>query len=173
MMSLPFHWRVTRYDPALRNDQGHYPLGDWSSFSDVGKIFNGQPLTFQQYLPYETAYVHAAIAFLSNAGLDDLQVVYLENREAENFDAAHCDGISLVPALLQVGSMVGRDNLADIVRLNLREVLWCKLEAEGRFYLHFGWDFYMYIGSISPSAEAIHVARTLGLFVEPMTSPYL
>jgi len=59
------------------------------------------------------------------------------------------------------------------MRMCLREAIWCKLEAEGRFYIHFGWDYYMYIGSDKSSADAIQLATSDGLFVEDFISPYL
>jgi hypothetical protein len=55
----------------------------------------------------------------------------------------------------------------------LRSLIWCKLEEPGRFFIHFGHDYYMYIGSESPSPASIDYAGQICLFVEPMTSPYL
>ena len=174
-MFLPYKWRVTRYDPARRNTQGHYPLDDWCWFGEVGKVFAGELLTYERYLYWETAYVNAALAFLSDTNLDALRVVYLENNKY--YDGERLKDIALAPDALRTGSTVGRDELGDVVRLNLRELIWCKLEAGGgiaglKFYLHFGYDFYMYVGSISPSTEAIRYAERSGLFVEPMESPY-
>ena len=171
-MLLPFCWRVTKYDPALRDDQGHYPLGDWSSYSDIGKTFNGELLTYQQYLASETAYMDAARAFLADANLDSLTVVHFDKLPG-GFAAAQREGIRLDPTSLKVGSVIGRGDLADFVRLNLREIIWGKLAVKGLFYLHFGWDFYMYVGSASPSLTAIRHAESCGLFVEPMKSLYL
>ena len=175
--TLPHKWRVTRYDPALRNKRGNYPFGDWCYFSDVGQVFNGEELTFQRYLAWETAYANAAVAFLADAGLDALQIEYLENKNIKNIDVEQYQDIMLSPSSLCTGMLVTKDNLADVVRLNLREVIWCKLETghreDSRFYLHFGWNFYMYIGSSLPSVEAIHYAESIGLFVEPKRSPSL
>ena len=171
-MSLPFHWRVTRYDPALRDGQGLYPLGDWSCLSDVGQVFNGRQLTYEDYAVSETAYTNAAVAFLTDAGVDALRLVYLD-RCVEAVDATQGRDIRIAPDSLHAGSTVGKADLPDVVRLNLREIIWCKLAAKDRFYLHFGWDFYAYVGSISPSAEAIRQAEASGLYVEPMKSPHL
>jgi len=175
--TLPYKWRVTRYDPALRNKRGHYPLGDWCYFSDVGQVFNGEELTFQRYHAWETAYANAAVAFFAESGLDALQIEYLEKRNIKSVDVGQYQDILLPPSSLRTGMLVSKDTLADVVRLNLREVIWCKLETghreDSRFYLHFGWDFYMYIGSSLPSVEAIHYAESIGLFVEPKRSPSL
>jgi hypothetical protein len=63
--------------------------------------------------------------------------------------------------------------LGDVCRLVLREILWCKLESENGFYIHFGYDYYMYIGGPAPSENSIAYGRQQGLFVEEMESPYL
>ncbi|MEV8533837.1 hypothetical protein [Streptomyces sp. NPDC051211] len=39
----------------------------------------------------------------------------------------------------------------ELVRLMLRDSgVWCRLEVEGTFAVHVGWDQYLYIGSTSP-----------------------
>ena len=175
--TLPHKWRVTRYDPALRNKRGHYPVGDWCFFGEVGDTFNGEELTFQRYLVWETAYANAAVAFFADSGLDALQIERLEYENIASVDAEQYQDIKLSPSSLSTGMLVTKDTLADVVRLNLREVIWCKLATghreDCRFYLHFGWDFYMFIGSSLPSVEAIRYAESIGLFVESKRSPHL
>jgi len=63
--------------------------------------------------------------------------------------------------------------LADVCRLVLREILWCKLESTNGFYIHFGYDYYMYVGSPVSSQRAIDYGKQNGLYVEEMESPYL
>ncbi|WP_342786938.1 hypothetical protein [Streptomyces tailanensis] len=50
---------------------------------------------------------------------------------------------------------------------------WCRLEAEGTFAVHVGWDQYLYIGSSGPCEEAVARTHALGLFPERVdSSPY-
>jgi hypothetical protein len=53
----------------------------------------------------------------------------------------------------------------------LREDLWCRLDGEGAF-VHFGWDYDMYVGVASACPEAQRLATKVGLFVEEMRSRY-
>ncbi|SFR10278.1 small subunit ribosomal protein S1 [Lentzea waywayandensis] len=55
-------------------------------------------------------------------------------------------GVALVRAML-------RDNGA-----------WCRLEVDERFFVHIGYDQYMYIGSSEPCDDAVARVRDLGLF---------
>jgi len=65
-----------------------------------------------------------------------------------------------------------RDTLARVVRLILRELIWCKLRAREGFYIHFGWDYYMYSGGVELDTETRSAITDSGLFVERFKSPY-
>ena len=47
----------------------------------------------------------------------------------------------------------------------LRELAWCRLEAPGRFFLHFGFDYYMFAGNRADLPGAVAEVRLQGLFV--------
>lgn len=152
-------------------------MGDWSFFAQVNKVFNGKRLTYQRYFTVETAYANAVVAFVADAGLDALRIRCLNKQFFAGLDDPRCKDIAFNPARLRLGSVVAKSDLVDVVRLNLRELIWCQLAAGGvsgeKFYLHFDWDLYVYIGSNSPSVEAIHYAESNGLFVEPRPFDYM
>ncbi len=172
-MPPPYAWRITKYDPSLRNSHGHYLIDEWTSFSDIGKTYGGKTLTYEKDLLVESAYSYSALCFLNDAEIPSLQVSELENNRLSRVKAEELRDIDFDPRSLEVGLVVNERDLEDVVRLNLREIIWCKLIETENFYLHFGWDYYIYIGSISPSLPAISYARRNGLFVEEMISPYL
>ncbi|MFV5997467.1 hypothetical protein ACNPQM_35040 [Streptomyces sp. NPDC056231] len=62
----------------------------------------------------------------------------------------------------------------ELVRAMLRDSgAWCRLETEGAFAVHVGWDQYLYIGSNLPCEAALARTRSLGLFPERLdASPY-
>jgi hypothetical protein len=57
-----------------------------------------------------------------------------------------------------------------VVRLALREALWCRLKGERGFYVHFGYDYYMYIGSEVLGADPPPMPP--GMFAEVFDSPH-
>lgn len=173
MDALPFAWRISKYDPELRDAQGHFEGNDWTFFAQVGRSFNGKRLTYEDYVAVENVYVHSIMRFLSDAGLASLQVSGLTPPSATFMPSRELQDILLRPEDLRNDSVIELDWLADVIRLNLREIDWCKLQEVGRFYLHFGWDYYVYIGSTSPSLGAIRRAEQDGLHVEARASPYL
>ena len=55
-----------------------------------------------------------------------------------------------------------------VVPVMLREELMCKLESpDDDFYIHVGYDLYMYVGSSQPCDSAARAAEEDGLYVDP------
>ncbi|MET8411292.1 S1 RNA-binding domain-containing protein [Streptomyces sp. NPDC005195] len=164
---LPFVYRITKYDPADRDENGSY-IGTVEAVSDHG--------------PVESAYLQAVAAFAEHAGIDRLAVrepqlaTGLVDPGAE--PAIEGDGLaglfSSDLAGFHDGAEVSITLGLELVRAMLRgNGVWCRLEVEGRFTIHVGWDQYAYISSSKPCEEALARTRALGLFPEPLdASPY-
>ena len=154
-------YRITKYDPQHRNDSGAFTRDDWTAVSDVGDIFDGEVLTARAYLAVENIYVDTALAFLGESAVESLVIRSLENQgNYANSELLLADGRECSPL-----------EISDIVRLNLRSSIWCRLVGKNAF-LHFGYDYYMYVGVPMPCATAIEFATRCGVFVEPFESPY-
>ncbi|WP_125776559.1 RNA-binding protein [Antribacter gilvus] len=165
MRSTAYTWKVTKYDPA--DFDGHY-VGTLSSFTDHG--------------PVEASYLDAVLAFARASGTETLtvrepQVAPLTRSWPDRVPAGHVlyrilgddlsafhDGaeVSLEAAVELVREMLGGD-----------DGVWCRLEHEDQFFVHIGWDMYMYIGSDDPCEDAVRSSRDAGLFpVEIECSPH-
>ena len=119
-------WRLSRYDPALRDANGHYTRDVWTSIGDVGKHFDGAVLMMDAYLEVEAAMVAAVQAFHLDCGRPMLRAVDVEA-------GLHS------PRFVDGAIVVTEAGLADVVRACLREEQWCKLEApDGTCRIHFG-----------------------------------
>jgi hypothetical protein len=152
--SLPFWWRVTRYDPARRDTRGAYPADAWTSVADVGGSFDGVQLTMEEYERVESAYAEGFAAFAEDSRASQVVVRGLE-----------------VGRDVHEGQAVCIDSAKNLVRGLLREEIVCRLEAPDKgFAVHVGFDLYMYVGSSMPCEAAIRHTEGLGLFVEPVSS---
>ena len=156
---IAHQFRVTKYNPAYRDRNGAYQQDEWISYGDIGKTFGGVTLSQTGYEAVESAYMTAAIGFLNEAGIDELRICGLENSS----------GDSSAPA---DGSSITLSELRDALRSVLREKYWCRFEGESAF-VHVGYDYYMYVGVPDPCEAAQAEAQSMGLFVEPFSSPYL
>ena len=151
-------WRITRYDPASRDERGAYQRETWTSICDVGATFDGVVLTSDVYLHTEDAYVNAFATFA-----EESEIEYLEVREFEH-------GENLLE-----GDVLTISDAREVVRRMLREEVHCVLDATPKtFSVHVGFDLYMYVGSESACGHAVRVAEELGLFVdEDFPSPWI
>ncbi|MET9896140.1 S1 RNA-binding domain-containing protein [Streptomyces sp. NPDC006465] len=164
---LPFVHRVTKYDPADRDEHGSY-IGTAEAVSDHG--------------PVESAYLQAVAAFAEEAGIDRLAVREpqiapgLADFGAEPAIEGHGLAGLFPPDLagFHDGAQVSLALGLELVRAMLRDNgAWCRLEVEGTFTVHVGWDQYVYIGSSERCEEALARTRELGLFPERLdASPY-
>ncbi len=154
-------YRVTKYDPRYRDAAGAYKRDEWIMHSQIGEYFVDGVLTEPRYLATENAYIHAAVSFLSESGVDSLAIESLEN--ARGYE---CSALNIAD-----GHVCSLLEIADIARLVLRDHLWCKLTGDTAF-VHFGWDYYMYIGVPMACPIAIIAATESGLFVESFNSPH-
>ncbi|MFJ2854454.1 RNA-binding protein [Streptomyces rubiginosohelvolus] len=165
-MPPAFVHRITKYDPADRDEHGSYE-GAEEAVSDHG--------------PVEAAYLEAVCAFAEATSVDRLEI-----REPSVTGSVHFGAQSAVeghglgglfPADLtgyHDGAEVSLEVALELIRVMLREQgAWCRLEVGDVFAVHVGWDQYVYVGSDRPYADAVARTRELGLFAEPMeASPY-
>jgi len=52
---IMIEYRVTKYDPSLRDARGAYSADDWTSVTDIGHAFGGVTLTDTEYQRIEQA----------------------------------------------------------------------------------------------------------------------
>ncbi|MFC8286935.1 hypothetical protein [Streptomyces cyaneofuscatus] len=166
-----FIHRVTKYDPAHRDEQGHH-TGPEDTLSDHGEV--------------EAAYLRAVAAFAEDSGVDRLTVREPQVPSLAHFGAEPpVDGFGLaglfpsvrqgsrassgevspdqVPEGFHDGAVVSLDVALELVRAMLRDNgAWCRLEVEDRFTVHVGWDQYLYIGSDRPCERASARTRSPG-----------
>ncbi len=164
--------RVTHYDPRLRGEIGEF-LGDsWTSISHIGRVFEGTALTPESYLAAEDAHVEAVESLMRAAGVWLLRVGDIEFHDYENHGIGDESGLKRVHEEVQNGrdALSGLD-LGRFVRLCLRECAWCLLSGAGGFYVHFGYDYYVYIGGTDHSFEVPDAPAGL-FFEEEFRSPY-
>jgi hypothetical protein len=164
---VPFAYRVTKYDPADRDERGRY-IGAEDVRSDHGSV--------------EAAYLAAVAAFAEDSGVTTLLIREPEVAGMVNFGVEPTiDGHGLAglfpPDLAGYhdGAQVSLDVALELVRAMLRDNgAWCRLEADSRLWIHVGWDQYVYVSSALSCNHAVAVTHDLGLFAEPIAeSPYI
>jgi hypothetical protein len=153
-------YRITKYNPSFRDSNGSYTRDDWTSVGDVGGVFGGRVLTWEDYQQAEDAYVETVRRIMTAAGVEELTVRNLE-RYAPTNDVADRLGNNTV---------VRGDELARVIRGCLREHMWCRLSGKNGFFVHFGQDYYMHVGF---DGSAALPELPPGMFAESCESPLM
>ena len=146
-----YYWQITKYDPKNRDRNGVYLKDEWIDHSDIGKTFDGKKLTFSEYFNTESKYIQAVLLFMESLNIDSLQATHLIDK----------------------GLYYDQEMVTFIVQSILRNKFGCKLEYDEKMYVHFGWDYYMYIGASQICKAAIIRIENLGLFVEKSERTFL
>ncbi|BDI34314.1 hypothetical protein CCAX7_63650 [Capsulimonas corticalis] len=176
-MASSYFWRISKYDPAKRDAAGHFLGDEWTLFTEIGQTIHGQLLTYPEYYAVESKYVEALLSFIDEASVNALTISEMSIRfhSLIKSDDMFRD-IALTPkeihdGVLAEGAALPRNLWADIIRLNLREGLWCKLDAPGDFQIRFGWDYYVYVGAPTACRQSEARAAALGLYAEAGVLP--
>ncbi|MEK3889873.1 hypothetical protein [Bacillus sp. FSL K6-3431] len=156
-----YSWRVTKYDPLYRDTDGSYfNQEEWTCFSEVGTN-----VSIDEDLMTEDKYLNAISAFMVEMGLNVLYINALE-QWSDEVKSQHANK-------LWIGKAITAQEVLELAKMTLQNAIWCKLGVEKEFFVHFGNDYYMYIGASKDCVKAIDAVSQSGLFVEDFVSPYL
>lgn len=173
-----YSWRITKYNPKYRDENGAYKKNEWISFSDIGKIFNGEKLTLNDYIKIESSYIDTIISFIKVLKIPYLIITDLEKYELDNdiinkYKEIYPNAMLNIFNNIKNNAEYNIDKITHICKLVLREHLWLKLKYTKEFFIHFGYDYYMYICSNVKDDLLIEKIKNIGLFIEDFISPYL
>jgi|RhiMethySRZTD1v2_1073278.scaffolds.fasta_scaffold1309083_1 hypothetical protein len=159
---MKFEYRLSKYDPAKRDISGAFTGQDWVMHSQIGSEIGGRVLTRDEYQRVEDAYVETVTRMLSEAGLQKVGV-----DKFRQFGKP-VRGIKA----FRKGQKIDLDTLSRVMRMSLQEQVEVSFSLPRQMYLHFGFDFLVYIGLAKPTPLANSFASKRGLFLEEMPSPY-
>lgn len=154
--ALLHSYRISKYDPKYRVD-GIYTRDEWTSMSDIGRTYNGQVVTRDEYDRVETAYLSVVKKLCLLLDIDEIQLTGLEDYFN---NCTHCNGAILM----------GAETIIKVVRDCLREEYWCQLIAP-KLEIHFGYDYYLYVCCSLEFEQVNRLALDVGLFVEVKELP--
>ena len=161
-----FWWQVTKYDPLNRNEKGHYLKDEWTSSSDIGTIYEGKKFDSIEYKRVEDSYAYAVNNFLESTNTKYLTVTELQINTFRRKKTEYTKEMLNLYKNVKKGDLIAQKDIEIMVRLSLRENIWCMLESE-KIRIHFGYDYYMFIGTNDfPPLELLEKIEEKKLFVE-------
>ena len=162
-----FYWRITKYDPKNRNLDGIYLKDEWTRYSDIGKTFEGNIVTQDEYLKFEASYIKAVLLLMDCLQVEVLQVAGLE-KVMKNPKAVY-----IGDTVIKNNEFYPKETIPLILQSILRNKFWCRLISNNLLYIQTGWDYYMYVGSARACKSTIQKIELMGLFVEKSERAFL
>lgn len=155
--------RVTKYNPLFRDANGNYLVEEWSSFGDVGNDFNGINFTIEEYLQIEQKYIDSIIVILNASDCSGVVIRNIEKHSSEGL----LNNLLVMYETLNEEKLIDLINLPDLIKLILRENIWCELYCYANYniVIRFGYDFYMYVNGIDKDSPIWKEVNKTGLFV--------
>ena len=170
-------WRLTKYNPIHRGADGAYTRDEWTSVGDIGREITGHTLSVDEYLATEQAHLDIIERFLIGSKTPNWRITHLEYEYDRHWTAwLNKHGVPPLGrrVVLRNDRVISTNLAIDICKMCLRELAWCKLEgADGQSFIHFGWDYYVYLGCKNDLPGLRNFTETKSLYLEPFISPYL
>ena len=167
------NYRITKYNPKNRNNEGHYQLDEWTCPSEKGTFFDGVEFKSDEYFDIESKYIKAAIKLIESCNLDHLRVVSLDsNYMEENFidpDSQWLLDDEFQAVKLFEDKSLNILEIETVLKMILRNFMGCSLEVNGELKLHFGYDYYMYASLPLIEQSTISYIESMGLYCEDLT----
>jgi hypothetical protein len=123
----------------------------------------------EEYQLTEEKYINAISSFMAEMDLNRVYVNALEKWS----NGVGVQNANEFLSRIWIGKAVTAQEVQELAKLVLRHAVWCKLGVKKQFFVHFGYDYYMYIGVSKICGESIDTVDRSGLFVEEFDSPYL
>lgn len=173
-------YRITKYNPEMRDEDGCFTLDDWTDWSDIGRVFNGEEFSVDEYIETEKKYIEIASKVILRKDILTLRITRLEMPFNESDIAEITDSmkekslymckedLALYDEIKNGKSEIHHEEIASIIRLLLRGFLWCELICKRKLKLYTGYDLYMYIHCDEISVDLINSERQQNMYIEDM-----
>jgi len=170
-----YKYRITKYNPLFRDDNGRYLIEDWTAISDIGKRYNGNILTASHYMKVEDKYINAVRLIMDFFNIASLEV--------KNINRSYSSPTNFSESIKRYGSLYSEDmvklferiNDNDILegehinlllRLMLREDIGADISLSRKLKIFVGYDFLMSVHTFKSIESILTDINEFGLFVE-------
>ena len=147
-------FRISKYNPLFRSEKGNYSIKEWTDFSDIGKQYLGKVFSYDEYIRTEKRYMDTIMEVAHTAKIPDFSIENYEGKSSRILE-----------------KRVSLEAVPSVIKSVLRNEFWCELVSDG-FFVHFGYDYYIYIGCVLSHDVVRKISSKHKLYCEEVTSPY-
>ncbi len=162
-------YTVTKYDTKYRREDGSYSRDEWTEMSDVGKIYNGELFTIEEYYRVEALYVNAVLVIMNYFNSKSITVLLFGTDDKRK--KSYINNIKnnpLIKGKLFEGSIIDDiETISELIRLCLRRIIGMHFEITNNQNVRMGfdYDYYMYLYVQKDEPILFEQINSTGLFV--------
>lgn len=119
---------------------------EWTSISDIGKEYNGVNLDVREYKKIEDAYVNAILEIMEYMNIENLWIKNVfrwkdlkKDIQEKVFKELYTDSMLNIYEEVKEGARLDKENVSDLIRLELREDIGGLLYVPYRFRMFIGY----------------------------------
>lgn len=145
-------YRITKYNPRFRNSDDVFLNHEWTSYSDIGKTFNGAVLSKGDYIKVEKQYIDFCINIMNRLKISTVTIIELESHH-------------IIGRWKKGMKISNTSKLRRFFRDCLREKYW-GIITHDKLTVKFGYDYYMYVKTSMDNEQIKQIAESFSLFCE-------
>lgn len=158
---------ISKYSPENYSEDGRYLADEWTSFDDIGNVFNGVLLTESEYLKYEDKYINTIIEIASASGISYFTIGYAEKGNGDDQKLNLSPEMRGMLSKAAQGKRLNLSQTALYLRLLLREACWGVLVNERhRTQIEVGYDYYVNVHSKLSTETLSRIVHDNGLYFD-------
>lgn len=168
-----FH-EIVKYSPSGYNKNGIYISNDWCSISDIGKNFNGNILSVDDYLNVEDKYINTILSIMQKLDCTYLTIEYVESdkndiingmrRYKEKYNVDILDSFPYP----RRGMRFSKKKLTKLFRLCLRELCYIVFVCKSKkIKLYFSYEYYLNVKCPLAKDILYQIVNKNGLYLDP------
>lgn len=167
-------YRITKYNPQFRNDEGMYLKEDWTAISDISKVFNGKELTIESYKKSEDSYITVIHLIMEYLNIPHLKVTNITRSFSmemfkniiSNYHELYSEEMIEYYSSEKNNNTLEKENIDVFCRLILREDIGSKIFYNRKVKIFIGYDYLMSIHTSKSLDSMFPLFEQLGLYVE-------
>jgi len=162
---------ITKYNPIYRNDLGHFKNDEWTSYSDIGIIYNGTLFLKDEYEKVESLYIMAVFLILNFFNSKSIKITHMLKLSTKK-DFIKNGDLHLYKFFKEIANgekIQDTQTIMSLIKLRLREYiveLELTVDNKSRSEIIFGFDYYMYLKTNKDVSLLSQKIIEIGLFCE-------
>jgi len=173
-----YKYRITKYNPSFRDDNGAYLKDDWISISEIGETFDAGELTLDEYKKTEDGYIKAIQLIMDYLSVPYLIITNVDipdpsdeifQKRIKKFRQFYTDEMLEYYSIAKNNDKVNKEKVDFHCRFMLREDIYSNVHYPRKMKVFIAYDYLMGIHTSKSLEPIFPLLKETGLYIEDFT----